>query len=457
MKKISIFQIVALAIFTALLLPLQTAFAQPPLQSGNSAEIGCIAHQGGTLRFFSADRTRKQIANAARRDRRQHTTKVIDPCVTGQQRYLPAAVYAALALKHPEKFQPLGNKNRHSTFVGHAGGAAGSAPTYNYVSLDGLTLEPGFLFFIPFGLTNGGQMYGSAYDENFNSYVAVVNQGAITVLHEGFPETVNQNGTVGGFVLTDPDNFLGQAALFHNSDVELIPRLPGEIHSEVMRVNDSGTALVLSVNESYEGQLVLYKNGKVTPLDFGPTIPSAFYLDLNGQGIISGTTHTSDGDRGFRFDPSTGAIVMLYPQPTEPNAWAVSINNHGDILGYSFVNGGRERIGVWDAKGNFTTYFVEGIPQYPTVSNVIHFNDNNLIVITQVSRPASERGNSYLVPKPGTRVNLAEIVKGMPSENGRLVDVFGINNPGNMFGYAGPNLFFDEFLFVLKRTGGRGD
>jgi hypothetical protein len=52
---------------------------------------------------------------------------------------------------------------------------------------------------------------------------------------------------------------------------------------------------------------------------------------------------------------------------------------------------------VWDRTGLFTPYFVEGTPQIPTVSNTLVFNDNNVIVISNIS--TGER-TSYIVPRP---------------------------------------------------------
>lgn len=72
----------------------------------------------------------------------------------------------------------------------------------------------------------------------------------------------------------------------------MIPQLPGEFYSEVVLVNDSGVAIVFSVDESFNGELVLYNynNGKMAPLDFGPDIPFASDLTMNNQGIIAGIT-----------------------------------------------------------------------------------------------------------------------------------------------------------------------
>ena len=88
----------------------------------------------------------------------------------------------------------------------------------------------------------------------------------------------------------------------------------------------------------------------------------------------------------------------------------MDINSRGQVLGYSFVCAGVERVGVWNRRGEFKSFFVEGTEEFPTVSNKLLFNNDNLIVITSVSRPDSEAfTNSYLVPRPGVRLNVADL------------------------------------------------
>jgi hypothetical protein len=339
------------------------------------------------------------------------------------------------------------------------GATSGTAPEYHYVWLDDAVFPLGFFsFFDSAAITNSGRVYGNAYSEpDFIPYVGVFERGIVTILQEGYANTANQGGTIGGWVLTDPENFLGQAALFReNKEVQLIPRLPGEIHSEVIDINDPGVALIISYDENFNSTMALYDGSQVTPLDFGPDIPDPFYVHMNNQGIISGTTDIDGlGYRGFRFDPRTGLATLLEPLPTETDAWALGINNRGDILGYSFIFDSTERIGVWDSQGEFNTYFVEGTSEFPTISNSLRFNDNNLIVITNVSSPASEEYNSYLVPEPGVRLNLADLVEDMPPEHGSLWYVRGVNNHGNMFGFTlTPDFYSVDFL--LERTGSGG-
>lgn len=311
----------------------------------------------------------------------------------------------------------------------------GIAPQFRYVGIIG-AITPETIFF-PIAITNDSRIYGQFFEFSeeppfFSSSAAVFEHGAVTVLQGSkgvIANRANESGTMGGLVITDFENFFGQAALFDGNEMQLIPRLPGEIHSEVIRLNDPGVALIFSVDENFNGRLALYKNGQVTPLDFGADIPFASPTGMNNQGIIVGITSIDGlGDRGFRFDPRTNVATLLEPLPTEPHSWALGINNRGDILGYSFVFGAIERIGVWDAAGKFHTYFVEGTPEFPTVSNRLLFNDNNQIVITFVSRPLSERNNSYLVPKSGVRLNLADLVTGTPAGLSLFPD--GINNQG---------------------------
>jgi hypothetical protein len=328
---------------------------------------------------------------------------------------------------------------------------------YRHVSLDQVELPSGFNFFDPIAINNSGRIYGTAYDDSFLPHVAVHADGAVTILQPGFVYAANEGGTIGGSVLIDPQNFIEQAALFHGDQVKLIPPQPGEFTSFVTALNDSGMALVTSYDASFQPTFVLYKHGRTTLLDFGLTVTQPFdFLHINNQGIISGTAFNLPGigDRGFRFDTRTGETTQLDPLPTEPDAWALDINNRGHVLGYSFVSSGIERIGVWDRDAEFKTYLVEGISEFPTISNRLLFNDNNLIVITRVSSPASETGNSYLVPKPGVRLNLADLVQNLPSgQNPNFI--IDINNHGDMIGYSVRD-FIIQGVFLLERTGATG-
>jgi hypothetical protein len=321
---------------------------------------------------------------------------------------------------------------------------------YHYVPLRQAAVPAGFRIFRAEGIDNGGRVYGNVIDDSANpqTHLAVWTQGVITVLQPDLPSwgsTVNSGGTVGGYVVTDVVNFFTQAALFHGTEVELVPRRPGEVASDLLALNDSGTAFVVSYDENFDATPELYKNGRLTTIDFGPLVPFSFYHAENAQGIISGTTFGSTGYVGFRFDPHTSMTTLLEPIDGDPHAWALGINNRGHILGYSFIFGSTERIGVWDATGVFTPYFVEGTLPGSTVSNFLYINNNDLIVITQTTD-----GTSYIVPRPGVRLDLEDLVDDLPAGvPNPLYHVRGLNDPGDMFGSDGSG----AHAFVLQRGG----
>jgi hypothetical protein len=91
----------------------------------------------------------------------------------------------------------------------------------------------------------------------------------------------------------------------------------------------------------------------------------------------------------------------------DPHSWGQALNRHGEVLGYSFIFDGIERIGKWDRRDRFQVSFIEGTPEFPTISNRLIWNEAGLIVIS-----FTDDGNTYLVPTPGTRLNLADLVVG---------------------------------------------
>ena len=212
------------------------------------------------------------------------------------------------------------------------------AQRYRYVWLD--EVLPEFLIFDPRSITNGGRVYGTAYsiepDGGLVSYIAAFDRGVARAVQAGFANTGNQGGTVGGWVLTDMENFLGPAALFRDDETHLIPRLPGEIHSEVIRLNDRGVALVFSLDEDFNGSMALYENGTLTLLDFGPGVPVAFFLDLNNQGKGL-CTQISQLKRKYPFDPNASQDATLQElaavfHPQQGSLWALYAGNLQELL-----------------------------------------------------------------------------------------------------------------------------
>jgi hypothetical protein len=225
--------------------------------------------------------------------------------------------------------------------------------------------------------------------------------------------------------------------------VEIIPPQPGESFAIVLGLNDNDTAIVQSFDAAGNVTYVLYSDGTAAPINFPSIIMNpdlgqgeSVCKCINNEGTIEGIAgnHGLFTDaRGFRFNPRNGKAMLLntFPgDPTETLAWGEAINEEGDILGYSFVSkpAYHERIGVWDKKGTFHTYFVENVS-----SNVLLFNDDKLIVITLFHSPPPRK--SYIVPKPGIRLNLADLIVNLPVGTDLFL-ITGLNNRGDMIGLS---------------------
>ncbi len=333
-----------------------------------------------------------------------------------------------------------------------ADGGVGAAPAtrafhYRMVALGGdLT---GDSFFDVAGVSADGRVFGTAASCDgvaCHNRVAVIRNGRTTLLRDGLAVTVNDLGLVGGGVFADPTaeaQGVTQAALFLRDRVRVVPRLPGEVSSLVVGVNNLGTALIGSRSETDVAYYLYDARGRLTPLDLGPD--QILNISVNDASIVVGTVIPRGGPaRAFRYNPATRALTKLDPVDGDPESWGMAINLRGDVLGYSFVSGGRERIGVWRGQ-TFQPYFVEGTPEFPTISNRLLWNRRGLIVIT-----ATNDGNSYLVPRPGVRLRLADLVNGpLP----RVTQIVGLNDRGDLVGFGGTQPGFVDSQFLLERVG----
>jgi hypothetical protein len=246
-------------------------------------------------------------------------------------------------------------------------------------------------------------------------------------------------------VLVDPVNFIVRAALFRGAKVEIIPPQPGEVYALVDALNDHDAAVITSYDASFNQTYVLYSEGKATPIGFSPSltnpIPCLTYSGisrcLNNREIIEGIEGPGpfNGARGFRLDTREGEATILNPYPGDPTetlAWGQAINERGDVLGWSFTIGitpYHERIGLWERNGVFDTYLVES----DVNSSKLLFNDDNMSVITLQNYGLPPPHNSYIVPRPGVRLNLADLVVNLPAGQ-ELRLIADLNNHGDMIG-----------------------
>jgi hypothetical protein len=157
------------------------------------------------------------------------------------------------------------------------------------------------------------------------------------------------------------------------------------------------------------------------------------------QGVIAGGSSLA-----FRYDSRTDVRTALLPLPTDPSSSAKGINHRGDVLGYSYIGGSRERIGVWRGE-RFETHFVEGIPEFPEVSNALVWNQRGLIVASDISRGGS---GAFLIPRPGVRLALSDLA----DVTHPWMSIVDVNERGDLLGCGGSRRGSGDDCFVLERV-----
>lgn len=315
---------------------------------------------------------------------------------------------------------------------------------YRYVALDQVPLPAPYVFFFP-SVVVDGQVFGTVYDPTFTiASVAEYHNGQITVGASGFANVANDFGVVGG------SNLSNQAALFFGSTTSLIPRLPGEVSASVVGLTDYDLSLVASTNASFVTEYAYFIAGTETVINFGVQNP-VFGTFMNNFGVIGLTMEESATEiylQGYRYDPITRVSTQLPPfagDPTELLVLVQGINVRGEVLGYSYTDtfgaAYHESVGVWGANAVFQPYFTETIN-----TGLLVFNDEDQIVIS-----LSSDGNAYLVPAPGTRLNLATLTPNVPAGLS-LTQAVSIDDSGNIAGIA-TDVNFNSYPFLLQPMG----
>ena len=280
----------------------------------------------------------------------------------------------------------------------------------SYRQVDVTAGPAGFNGWSPAGVSDKGEVYGLGFtcDEfYYNCQFDLLKRrtdGTFVTVQENFsPSEVNGNGDVGGCTVDESNPFFGQAAIIRaNGQVDLIPKLPGEVTSCVIQLSDNRAVVVTSLDETYTATTYVLDRNRSTPF----TVVDASIRDLNNDGQIAGIISTDlEAQRAFRFDSRTQTTTILDPVSPDPHSWGMAINNQGEVLGYSFIFNGVERIGKWTRKGTFETLFTEGTPELPTISNELMWNEDELVVVSDTLDL-----NTYLIPRPGVRVNLQDLV-----------------------------------------------
>jgi hypothetical protein len=321
--------------------------------------------------------------------------------------------------------------------------AAINAKQLRYKQVD-ITVGPANLDgWFPRGLSAEGDVIGQGFDCNDDFTVCSQHvlkrrgNGQFTVLAHNFViDDVNSRGDAGGCTF-DPVTFLGQAGIVRvNGTLELIPPLPGEMSSCVSKVSDSGVAFVTSTDPNFVNSVYVFDHGAVRPFP----VLNVTVEDINDKAQIAGIKGEFPGNRAYRFDARTQTTTILEPVAPDPLSWGFGINRQGEVLGFSFDFDGIQRTGKWNRKNAFETSLIGGVPAFPTISNSVTWNEQGLIVLSNTSDE-----NTYLVPSPGVRLNLADLVKNGPAPS--PLQVIAVNDRADLVAAS----LADGSAFLFRR------
>ena len=368
-----------------------------------------------------------------------------------------ASAWSVAASAHGPGSDSSGGR-AHDTHHRDDRGDCGSAPYhYRFVSLGNVEGDGGYFFDFA-ALENDRTVHGNAIacdDETFvcQSFATVRDRRGTLQIQSDRQRNVsfaNENGVRAGSI-PSADGAAAQAALFRGSRVEPIPLEPGQRGSFVEGLSDSGIAIVSSYDDTFTvTSHALYQRGRLTPLD----VPDYRHIFVNDRGTVAGTAINDNPDdpesvnTAFRLRPRRPVLEGLSPVAPDPTSWAQGIDARGDVLGYSFVFDGIERIGVWRRDGSFDTYFEQGTPEFPTISNRLLWSESGLIVITQAD-------GDYLVPERGVRWNVDDLVDDdSPYRTFGTTFIFDVNERGDLLGLGDTvdeNGVFVQTWFLLLR------
>lgn len=282
------------------------------------------------------------------------------------------------------------------------------AKNLSYEQVDITLGPPEYDFWSPTGLSDAGDVFGTGLDctDDFSfcsfDLLKLDKNGVFSVVLQDFsPSEVNGPGDVGGCVLDDEAGTAQAAVLRSNGQLTLLPRPEGELSSCIVQLSDNEAAVVSSVDENLVFSQYVARNRQTYELPGDVEV-----FDVNDHGVVAGVLVTDAGERAVRFDSRRQTTTILEPVAPDPHSWGLGINRAGEVLGYSFEFGATERIGKWTTRNQFKISFVEGTPEFPTVSNQLIWNEDGFIVVSN----APTDGQTYVIPKPGVRLNLADLV-----------------------------------------------
>ena len=195
----------------------------------------------------------------------------------------------------------------------------------------------------------------------------------------GLPLDINSKRQIAG-KLTDSDFNLYRAFLFQDGVTSELGMLSGHYQSEAMGITEDGVVCGTSWSPLGGSNAVIWHNGQITAIDL-PMGPYKVAFGISDNHLVCGWMGEADTTvaHAFIHDLNAGQTTDIgTPLAATTNAQATSVNNLGNVCGWSFstvVTGGRRGF-FWSQGQVQEIYPLAGFPRVTAMS----LNDSNLVV-----------------------------------------------------------------------------
>lgn len=312
------------------------------------------------------------------------------------------------------------------------------AAEYSITGFEYPTTEPTLRYrTVPRDINDQGHVVGKAiHPGNLRGFL--YRDGVLTDIGAFDAQKINNNGRIAGISQTDAMTHVLQYS--HGAIIDLGP-LTGFGGSGL---NDAGQLVGVSGDPVYS-RATIYDNGIMTDLGVLPGHGASVGIAINNKGQVTGNSYPVHTD-GFRvvygqphaFIYNNGAMMDLGTLGSSRSV-ATSINNHGQVVGYSetedalgFEGGFVGRAFLYDNNAMNSLGMV-----YEGSSSANDINDAGQVVgnITRRFRDAPMHLESIpFLYSGGAMVDLNSL---LPEDSGwTLYDAVAINNVGQILGYG---------------------
>lgn len=279
------------------------------------------------------------------------------------------------------------------------------------------------------GVNNSGEVIGNCsngfYPQGFvwTMGMGIVDIGLLPGSSYTFPTGINNSGQVTGIADYNPSEI---PFIYDNGTLHSVGLPAGASDAQGSAINDSGELLVTAdtTRQYYYGDVYTYAGGSFTLLGLA-WFSRGTGINALGQAAGFQSINEDSGDTGFFWN--AGSVTLIEPPPLGSDAYALGVNNNGQVVGYSDTSSGTHVITWTSGTGTQDLGLFPGDPG--TIGEAI----NTLGQIVGFSIDNHANPDRAVLYQPGT--GFIDLNASIPNDSGwTLQSANAINDNGQIVG-----------------------